>query len=349
MDVSKTSLKILILSEATHRPEKIYLHKEFSLAKGFIRLGHEVRHLCYREMLSELSPFKSRSLSSYLYKRKVDKIIYRYAEQYKPDVVFIGFAKYLDKSTLQRLREAAPAAVFVGMDGDLWPARNPGRIETACALDIVMATNNGSSLDEYRKAGVHKLVFMPNPCDPDVEYRYTVDDSRKCDILWTGKVSHKGGVNSGDNVRRDVLRLLVKDSRARLHGCFGRPEVEGIEYLYAISGAKIGISINADNSIPYYHSDRFTHYAACGTMVLAKYVPETEHLMEDKKHVCYFNTPEECLDLADWYLTHESERQKIADRGMEHCHTCFNSVKIAGYILDIINTGGYRSPWGNFP
>jgi len=337
--------KILIISDAANKPKAIYIDQIPKLAKGFIRLGHDVRCLNYNGILSELSVFKSRSVSRFLYKNKADEMICCYAKHYMPDIIIIAFPRVFNKVSIERLKEQSPSSVFVGIDGDLWPGRNLGRIGVAKALDILLATNNGSSLDEYRQAGVKKCVFIPNTCDPDIQYRYSVDSGRECNILWTGKVQHNAG---GDSLRKDILCVLSNRDDARLYGCLDQPQVGGIDYLYAISGARIGISINADNTIPLYHSDRFTHYAACGTMVLAKRVPQTEHLMENKKHVVYFDTVQECMELADWYLAHESERQKIADAGMERCHALFNAVKIAGYMLDVVDTGEYNSPWGVF-
>ena len=342
------AIKILIVSDTNYRPIKMYLDQMPKLAKGFIRLGHDVRHLSYCGIMSQLSPFKSRSLSGFLFKKKVDETLSRFAKNYRPDIVYISFAKHLDKVTISLLRQAAPSAVFVGGDGDPWPEREKGRIEIARELDILMATNNGSFLDEYRQAGVKKCVFMPNLCDPDIDRRYDVDEMWKSDMLWTGAIQHTVGLADGDKTRQDVISVLAQKPNVRIYGCLGRPKISGIDYLYAISGAKIGIAINAINSISLYHSDRFTHYTACGTMVLAKRVPDTERLMADKIHVRYFDTPQECADLTDWYLAHEDERKKIADSGMEHCHTCFNSVRIAQYILDLIDTGQYQSPWGVF-
>jgi hypothetical protein len=340
--------KILIISDTNYKPVKMYLDQMPKLAKGFIRLGHDVRHLSYCSILSQLSPFKSRSLSSFLFKRKTDETIAKFAKHYKPDIVYISFAKHLDRATILLLREAAPSAVFVGGDGDPWPEREKGRIETACELDILMATNDGTFLDKYRQAGVKKCVFMPNMCDPDIDRRYEVEEKWRCDVLWTGVVQHTVGLADGDKMRQHVIHLLAEKPNVRIYGCLGRPKISGIDYLYAISGAKIGLAINAINSISLYHSDRFTHYTACGTMVLAKRVPDTDLLFEDKKHVRYFDEPAECMELADWYLAHESERRKIADSGMEHCHACFNSVRIAQYILDLTQTGRYETPWGVF-
>lgn len=342
------SKRILIIADQSLKPIKFFIDQMPKLAKGLIRLGHDVRIISYSQLLREISPFKSRSLSSFLYKKKTDEIIVKFAKHYKPDVIYISFAKYLDNSTLSLLREAVPSAVFVGCDGDPWPSREKGRIETACGLDVLLATNNGSFLDEYRRAGVKKCVFMPNLCDPDIDHRYQVDAKWHSDVLWTGTIQHTVGLADGDKTRRDVIGLLAERPKVQIYGCLGRPKIAGIDYLYAISGAKIGLAINAINSVPLYHSDRFTHYSACGTMVLAERVPGTEQLMADKIHVRYFDDPAECMELIDWYLAHEDERKKIADCGMEHCHACFNPVKIAGYILDLVKTGQYRAPWGEF-
>jgi hypothetical protein len=190
---------------------------------------------------------------------------------------------------------------------------------------------------------------MPNLIDPDNDHRYAVGPKWHSDVLWTGKVQHSSGIESGETSRQEVLNQVAKLPGTRIYGCLGHSHIGGIDYLHAVSGATIGISINAINSVPLYHSDRFTHYSACGTMVLAKRVPDTDLLMEDKKHVRYFETAEECLDLARWYLDHEPERRQIAGAGMAYCHANFNAVKIAGYILEVIETGGYRAPWGAFP
>jgi glycosyltransferase involved in cell wall biosynthesis len=338
-------LKILILSDSNYKPVKMYLDQMPKLAKGFIRLGHDVRHLSYCSILSQLSPFKSRSLSSFFFKKKVDETLARFAKHYKPDIVYISFAKHLDRATLSLLRETAPLAVFVGGDGDPWPEREKGRIETARELDILMATNNGRFLDEYRRAGVKKCVFMPNMCDPDIDRRYDVEEKWRCDVLWTGAVQHTVGLADGDQTRQKVIDLLAQRPNVRIYGCMGRPKIEGLNYLYAISGAKIGINVNAYESVRFCHSDRLTQYLACGTLVLAKRFDGCELLYKDKTHLRYFDEPAECMELIDWYLAHEDERKKIADSGMEHCHTCFNSVKIAGYILELIETGTYSAPW----
>ena len=118
-----------------------------------------------------------------------------------------------------------------------------------------------------------------------------------------------------------------------------------MEIFYAISGAKIALSINIVNNIRLYHSDRLVNCLACGTFTLAKRVPGSELLFKDGIHLKYFDSADEFFELADWYLKHAQEREKIAKAGMERAHKEFNCAKLAQYILDIIEKGSYDAPW----
>jgi spore maturation protein CgeB len=79
--------------------------------------------------------------------------------------------------------------------------------------------------------------------------------------------------------------------------------------------------------------------------VLAKRVPDSDLLFEDGVHLKYFDTINEFFELADWYLKHQQEREKIAKAGMQKAHADFNCQKIAQYMLDLIETGTYNAPW----
>jgi len=324
---------------------QIFKNKTVKLAKGFIRLGHDVRFFSYYETALGLSPIKNRVFARLFCKNKVDKLLTRAIVNYRPDIIFMSFVRLLDAETVERMREAAPKAVFIGLDGDPWPELHPGRIETAKKLDILIAANDGQFLQTYRDAGVPKCFFMPFPCDPDIDHRYDVEDKWKTDILWTGLIRHDPKRYPAEELRYELVSRLSQMPGCAVYGCCGRPHIGGMNYYYAISGARIGLSINADNNVRLYHSSRPTHYLSCGTFVLAKRVPDTDLLFKDGVHLRYFDTVDEFFELADWYLKHEDERKKIADAGMKWAHQQFNCVKIASLILDLVEKGSYDAPW----
>ncbi|MDT8302794.1 MAG: glycosyltransferase [Sedimentisphaerales bacterium] len=333
----------MIISDIKLKPIKTFVDQIPKLAKGFVRLGNDVRIFSYCSELSQASPFKSKSLSKLLFKSQIDKLLCDQIKTYKPDIIYICFPKILDANTVRCMRKVAPNAVFIGNDGDPWPKLRGEIIETAKELDILTATNDGEFLQDYRDAGVPLCVFLPNMCDPDNDHRYEVASEFQTDILWTGTAKHRA--NTRDNLREKLITQLVKRDNCMLYGCFGRPQIGGIDYLQAISGARIGAHVNAVNSVRMYHSDRLTHYLAGGAFVLAKRVPDTDLLFHDGVHLKYFDTIDEFVELSDWYLNHEAERKKIADTGMLWIHERFNCVKIAGYILELAEKGTYRAPW----
>ncbi len=335
------SKRILIVADASYTHHKIFVTGTRMLAKGLVRLGHDATTFSYGDVLMECSPLKSRKFATRFFKSKVDQALCDYIKGYDPHVVIICFPRALDAETIACVRSVT-GAVLVGMDGDPWPDRK-GRTRVGAAMDIVTATNDGEFLDAYRQAGTPLCAFLPNFCDPDVHRRYYVEDRWRSDLLWTGKTRH--GVEESDTLRQKIVDSLATRAGARVYGCLERDKIGGIEYLYAISGTRIGVSINAINTVRLYHSDRFTHYAAGGPLVLAKRVPDTDLLFQDGVHVKYFDTAEEFLELAEWFLAHEDERRRIADAGMEHAHQFYNTTTIAGYLLDLAEKGRYDAPW----
>ncbi len=335
--------RILVVYGMSYNPVWMF-SQAHSLIKGFIRLGHDVLSFDYDGALRQLSMFKSKTLSKRLYKSRADHLLATQIDAYQPDIVLVKFAKALDAQSITCMRNAARKAVYIGVDNDPWPKLQRNRIETAQQLDILVSKNDGQWLQDYRDAGVPLCKFMPDCCDPDVERRYKVGDQWATDILWIGKLNHRA--NSGYRFRAELVGTLAKQSNCTVYGCCGRPTIGGMASLYAISGARIGVSVNAYSSqTRLSHSNRLTRFLACGVFVLQKRFAGAELLFQGDKHLKYFDETDECLESASWYLDHEVERRAIADAGMERAHKEFNNIRIAQYILDIIETGSYDAPW----
>jgi len=311
--------------------------------KGLLRLGHDVQRFSYRNIMMQCSPFPSKRIARYFGKKKADLLLVEQVKRYHPDIVFVLGMKYLDAETIRLSRDAAPNVIFVGRDEDPSPEKNPARLAIARETDIVINTSGDRFLKTYKDAGVPCCAFIPNICDPDIQHRYDVEDKWKTDIIFTGKAEHTRLTRNDE--RYNLVKRLSQMPNSRIYGAFGIPRVEGIDYFYAISGAKIGLSINIANDVRLYHSDRLINYVSCGTFTLAKRVPDSDLLFEDGIHVKYFNTVDEFFELADWYLKHDKEREKIAMAGMQRAHADFNCTKIAQYVLDLVETGTYNAPW----
>jgi len=311
--------------------------------KGFIRLGHDVQRFSYRNIMQQESFIKSKRFAVRFAKKSADKVLSEQLRAYCPDIVLVLNPKDLDCESVRAMRKAASDAVFVARDNEPFPHTHPERLALCAQMDIVLCSSPEEFLEPYRQAGAKRCFFLPNPCDPDIQRPYDVEDKWKSDIMFAGKLGHEN--LSGDPDRYELLRRLSKTSGAKLYGCFGHPKIDGIEVFYAISGAKIALSINIVNNVRLYHSDRLINCISCGTFTLAKKVPGSELLFEDNVHLRYFDTADEFFELADWYLRHDKEREKIARAGMERAHQEFNCTKMARRMLEILQNENCHDPY----
>lgn len=340
--MGKTKRIFVVADFSDESPKSIFMD-ERRLFKGIIRCGQDVQRFSYRNILMQCSPFSSKRLALMLAKKKVDGILARQVRNYSPDIVLFLTMKYLTTETILKARNAAPNAVFLGRDGDPFPERKPERVAVGKQMDIVIMPSAGRFLQAYKDAGVPCCAFIPFSCDPDIQYPHEVADEWKTDVTFLGVAEHSKLPRDED--RYNIANKLSEMPNAKVYACFGEPATVGMDCFYAICGAKIAVSINIVNDVRLYHSDRLANIPACGTFELAKRVLGYELLFEDGVHLRYFDTVEEFFELADWYLNHKTERERIAKAGMQRAHSEFNCERIAKHLLDLIETGTYDAPW----
>ncbi len=336
-------MKILIVGSTQSTAPRATLSKARRLSKGFIRNGHDAVAFDYEASLAMHSPIKSKRWYSRLGRTKTDRALESLAADYKPDMVFLVGTGILRSETIRRIKQVAPSAVYVCRHEDVGEHIPPAILSLALECDWFISTAGGRYLQEAKQAGVPNCAFLPNPTDPDLEYPRSVPAKWESDVLFTGKLAHKLAGQDAD--RESLIQELTESDRLTVHGCLGRPKISGQDYINALCGAKIGLSINAFNDVELYHSDRLTHYLSHGLFVIAKYVPRSELLFEDGKHLCYFKTKDECIGLIERYLSDDDARKEIAHAGMERVHSEFNCVRIAKYFVDLATTGNCSQSW----
>lgn len=336
--------RIFVLGNFPHLGLSLLTRPRYFWLKGLVRAGCDVQTFSYRSMMAACSPIPSHRIGR-LFKKRVNNMLLCQVQSYRPQVVFLlGVRlKDMDVHVIDMMREAVPDALFVAVEYDWLPELDDIRTTIAARMDIVLSVSGGSFLEKYRNAGAGRCAFMPWPCDPDLQYRYEVGPQWRSDILFTGRF-HNPNVPPDPN-RQEILTRLSQLSSARLYGCLGRASVAGVDLFRAISGSRVALSINMINDVRLYHSSRIVDCIACGTFTLAKRVPDSDLLFQDKVHVRYFDSPDEFFELAGWYLRHEQERERIARAGMEHAHREFNCQRMARHLLDLVEKGRIDAPW----
>jgi hypothetical protein len=102
----------------------------------------------------------------------------------------------------------------------------------------------------------------------------------------------------------------------------------------------IVLGINFINSIELYFSNRTYLTLAAGGFHLTHYVPGLETMFENHRHLVWYRSTPECLDLLDHYLKRPTLRRRIADEGQRWVRRRFSMTQQVGRMLERIERHG---------
>jgi len=319
---------------------------EQRVIKGLIRNGCDVQTFSYRDVMDQCNPLSGKPFRRILAgsaRAAAEELLHKQIKHYYPDIVYFMTIKHIMPQTVAIARDAAPNAFFVGRDGDPYPDSKPGQVDIGALMDLMIMPSGGKFLQVYKDAGTPKCAFLPFTSDSELHQAYPAEPQWETDLVFLGAAKHRRLKHDPD--RYEIARRLSEMPNAKLFGCFDQPKTAGLDCFKAISSAKIGISLNIANDVYLYHSDRFINIPACGSFELAKRVPGYDLMFEEGRHLRYFDSVEECFELAEYYLKNEQERNRLRIAGMEQAHREFNYTRIAGLLLELIKTGDYDAAW----
>lgn len=108
------------------------------------------------------------------------------------------------------------------------------------------------------------------------------------------------------------------------------------DYVRICRSSAITLGINTVNSVELYFSNRTFLTLASGGFHLTEYVPHLEELFEDRRHLVWYRSEEECLDLIAYYLNRPAARARIAQEGREFTRRRYGMARQFEKILDLM-------------
>lgn len=194
-------------------------------------------------------------------------------------------------------------------------------------IDIMFLSNAGQ-LEEYKKKWqIKDIFFMPQGC-------YVIDTfsqtkSYKYNVVFLGRRQQ----NDLRYAKRNKILNAFKN-KTGLTEFTETIDLETTMKLYQESKIILGSSWR--NDIECYSSDRIFNVLGAGGFYLCSYFPGIEKMFRNRDHLVWFKTTEEGIQLAEYYLIHDKEREKIAYNGYElvkNKHTYQDRLK---NIIDIV-------------
>jgi spore maturation protein CgeB len=183
------------------------------------------------------------------------------------------------------------------------------------------------NLIEYQQLGVQYVALLMSYYCPWLSYPTYKPGAPEYPVVFVG--------NSEPGPRTEYLTYLVQHHipvrvfgyakgwqrylpKSAYRALLPIIPVLGEAYNVVITNAKISLAFfNASNNDQY--TRRIFEIPACRGFLLAQRTPVMQELYTEGKEAEYFDSPEELINKIRYYLSHETERLKIAEAGYQRC------------------------------
>jgi hypothetical protein len=219
--------------------------------------------------------------------------------------------------------------------------------------------------DRYRALGIENVYYLPFCCLPSIHKPVKPDPEFRADIIAYGDPVYHKYPEKKACIDSLVQPLMGRDYNLAIWGLLDDPgggwnvvpgfdhprHYRGIfryqDFATVHSSCKIMLGLTANAPYGAYPT-KLSRGLACGTFILWYYTEGMEEYFTNHQELCWSRSPEETVELVDYYLKHEDERKKIAERGQQYAYENLNYTKRFPRLLERIDADytGLRSRVG---
>ena len=248
-------------------------------------------------------------------------------EHYNPDILLNQAVDGISSSFLKEMKPHV--RLLMGQHA----APLPEAEDFSCYDLIVSSLPN--LVKHFRRMGVpaepHRLAF-----EPRILHRLR-DEEPKTPITFVGSITlhHDGRVRLLEYLSRHLdikvygkgVDYLPKDSliRQRYQG-----EAWAIDMYRILVNSKITVNYHIGMAKSYANNMRLFEATGVGTLLVTDWKKNLHEMFEPGKEVVSYRTPEECAEMIQYYLDHDSEREAIACAGQQRTlreHTYYQRMQ----------------------
>jgi len=258
------------------------------------------------------------------------------ARTFAPQAVLIVMGFHISPETLYAIKRETGAVLINYATDDPFNARTSSRnVREAIPLYDVYACTKRAAMDDVAKAGCANVQYVKFGYHPSVHFvdtQATAEERNRfaADVAFVGE---------GDGDRLPFFKTLIKaipDLKLALYGGlwdlnptlrrFHRGTVRGRDFRLALGNAQIAVNLvrvqNRDD-----HVMRSFEGPACGAFMLNERTEEHLRLFAEGREAAYFESPEELAEKANYYLSHDREREELRKAGWKKTTTGGNTYR----------------------
>jgi len=276
-----------------------------SIARALRRAGHAIRVVHEGK--------RRRLLGRRLTRAWIRAVIRRFA----PDFVFIH-AQDVSRPLFDALAADFPTVMFTP---DCWPSPlEPAALGLAAHVDLLCTVAAGQ-VEEFEAAGVRRAAYLAEAHDPELHHPVErVTPALASDVAFIGKYARDSALHA---TRGALLPPVAERFDTKLYGQGWEElglaptlaEVFPEQYREVCRSARIVLGCDWRHDVRWYFSNRTWFTLGCEGFLLTNYAPGLEDLFECHRHLVWYRSVDECLELCAYYLERPDERARIAAEG----------------------------------
>jgi spore maturation protein CgeB len=251
----------------------------------------------------------------------------------KPDVLLLYNARLVTLNALRRIRAVSPGTKLVVYCND-----NPFRPDTPIGIyrhvraslsccDLALAYRH-ENLAQFLAAGAPRVALLRSYFVPDHDYPEVpevIDRRFVCDTVFAGHFESDNRVPLLEAIVDAGFDLRLYGGGWASSGRYLRPDsplrrflpalpVVGSEYRQALCGSKVALCFLSTLNRDTYTRRNF-QIPAMGVFLLSEFSEDLASLFVEGEEIAFFRSREELLEKLRYYLSHDAERNRIAERG----------------------------------
>jgi hypothetical protein len=306
----------------------VFFNPDQKLHQGLVQNGCYVYPFSINDRARMLSPTGSKTFG----KGRANKALIETCVNVHPDILMLGHAQYIQKETLQEIRNRVPD-IRIGLwyFDAMWVPKNIEHIHHRNeVLDAVFATTGGELLRSVSTPDC-PAAFIPNPVDPSIERLRTFENSNPdYDVVFFGCDKR---APERKQILQDLIRALP-DARLGIFGSLGNPYAFGHEKERILASSRMALNLNRRNDVELYSSDRIAQLTGNGLVTLTPAGAGLESLYSSDE-VVYFDSVDDLARKVHHLMSHDDEAVALAKAGWKRTHEVYSVASVAAFILGL--------------
>jgi spore maturation protein CgeB len=206
---------------------------------------------------------------------------------------------------------------------------------------------NSSCVDTGRQKGFSNISLLHHSVDPDTFYPMDNID-KEIDICFVGKWSHKRQqvIEALLNVTENIViygRKWVKKNplNSKIRKCVEGKYIDGSALVKLYNKSRIVLNITnwgfGEGKKRSGMNMRILEVPATGAFLLTDGSLDIEAVATPGKHIAVYESIEDCINLAQYYLSNATERELIAKEGCLHVSANYTYNDVVNRIIAAYN------------